>query len=324
MNRRFGVLAFLSWDHPWNNHLFHRPEDLLGVADLLHSAGVGCVRMDFLWSDLEKSPGHFDFERYDRIVETLHARDIDILAVLHYNPSWRPGDWNQAPDVAAYCHYAQTTVAHFKGAVKHWEIWNEPDHPMYWQPQDGLRGYSELLKQASAAIRAEDAAAQIVLGGLAETQGQKLAFLYDTAGRDAFDVVNIHPFVNPLAANPMSDLHAMIKPVRAAMEQAGDHDKPLWITEIGCPGIPPAQTPRGWWLGQSPTEEQQAQWIRRVFSEPFQWPGVERIFWAFLVDTGSHFGNDVDYFGLLRSDFSPKPAWEALASSIRNSRGMAS
>ena len=38
---------------------------------------------------------------------------------------------------------------------------------------------------------------------------------------------------------------------------------------------------------------------------------MERVFWAFLRDTGTHFGNGVDSFGLLREDLSAKPAYNA-------------
>ena len=38
--------------------------------------------------------------------------------------------------------------------------------------------------------------------------------------------------------------------------------------------------------------------------------GLEKIFWAFWRDT-DHFKSGVDYFGLIRRDFSRKPAFEA-------------
>jgi hypothetical protein len=36
---------------------------------------------------------------------------------------------------------------------------------------------------------------------------------------------------------------------------------------------------------------------------------VEKIFWAFFRDTPNHFGDGVDFFGLVRNDFSKKPAF---------------
>ena len=42
-----------------------------------------------------------------------------------------------------------------------------------------------------------------------------------------------------------------------------------------------------------------------------RWKGVEKIFWAFFRDTDHHFQCGTDYFGLVRLDFTPKPAYRA-------------
>jgi hypothetical protein len=49
---RFGVLTFLPWNHDWNFKFYagHRVET---AVDLIHEVGVGFVRMDFLWDDIE-------------------------------------------------------------------------------------------------------------------------------------------------------------------------------------------------------------------------------------------------------------------------------
>jgi len=79
--------------------------------------------------------------------------------VLEYNPSWRQAEWNAAPIPADYAAYAAATVRHFKGRVKYWGIWNEPDSKTYWQPQDDMAAYSELLKMVYPVIKREDPAA---------------------------------------------------------------------------------------------------------------------------------------------------------------------
>ena len=33
------------------------------------------------------------------------------------------------------------------------------------------------------------------------------------------------------------------------MEQKGDADKPIWFSELGCPGVKSADRTNGWWLG---------------------------------------------------------------------------
>src|SRR5688572_6757420 len=122
----FGSLAFFAWDHAWNNYQYRALKDVEKDVARMKEAGVGFVRMDFLWSDIEPEQGRFDFERYDSIVNAIRQAGIGVLGVLHYNPSWKIGPWNQPPDPQAYEAYARAVVHHFKNRVRYWEIWNEP------------------------------------------------------------------------------------------------------------------------------------------------------------------------------------------------------
>ena len=306
----FGVLDFVAWDHDWNRH--HYPKEKVAqAASLLKEAGAGWVRMDFLWNDLEPERGRFDFARYDAIVEALSKNGLSTLGILCYNAGWSNPKWNAAPDRAGFVAYAQATVRHFKDRVKRWEVWNEPDVPQYWDPQDGMKSYALLLKETAAAVRKEDPACRIVMGGLARPAGDALDRLYREAGRDAFDVVSIHPFIDPLRADPLAALKEMVDKVRKTMEAHADGAKEIWITEIGCPGMKDPRAAGAWWLGRNPTEEEQARWAKTVLTEPLAWPNVKKVFWAFFRDTPQHFHSGVDSFGLVRGDFSKKPSFDA-------------
>lgn len=301
----FGVLAFFAWNHPWNNHHFS-VEQVTRATRLLQEANIGWVRMDFLWSDLEPRPHHFDFAHYDALVNAVRDSGRCVLGVLHYNPRWRNGPWNQPPDPTAYSQYAAAVVTHFKDRVGFWEIWNEPDHPYYWSPQDDLLAYSRLLKQAYAAVKRSDPSARVLQGGLAMELPTRMRRIYDLAGRDSFDVGNIHPFVPP---GQDALLEETCRHVRSVMNEFSDDKKPLWATEIGCPGVPENRS-KGWWLGSSVSEVTQAAWLEKVYSTCLESGSVQKVFWAFLRDTTDHFKDDVDFFGLLRDDLSPKPAFE--------------
>jgi rhodanese-related sulfurtransferase len=306
---RYGVLDFLPWDHSWN--LYHyRGGRVEKAAALMKEAGVGFVRMDFLWQDIEPKRGVFKFKKYDAIVDALERQGVKVLGVLNYNVHWDSDRWNEPPDAALFVRYAKKVVERYKGRVKYWEIWNEPDSPVYWSPQDGLKGYASLLKQVTPALKEVDPRCKIVLGGLSSTHSIHLKKIYQYAGKDSFDVVNIHPFVNPDLPNAMEILKGIYRGVYKEMQKWGDTEKPIWFTEIGCPGVKDGFS-KGWWAGRSQTEDEQARWLSKIYGEPLKWPGVEKIFWAFFRDTPSHFKNGVDYFGLVREDFSRKPAFEA-------------
>ncbi len=305
----FGALAFLSWDHEWNKHHFDG-DKAEKAADLMKEAGVAFVRMDFFWADIEPVKGKFDFKKYDRLVEMLSKRNIKVLAILQYNAPWESAVWNSPPDPERYTDYARRVVDHFKDKIKYWEIWNEPDCKIYWSPQDDMKSYARLLKSVYPALKEMDPTCVVVLGGLSQNISIQLKHIYKLGGGNFFDVVNIHPFVNPLLPNAMALLKGEYLGVYKVMEANRDTDKPIWFTELGCPGTD-APDRKGWWAGKSPTEAEQAEWVEKIYGEPLRWKGVKKIFWAFFRDTRDHFGNGVDHFGLVREDFSRKPAFES-------------
>ena len=278
----------------------------------MKEAGVGFVRMDFLWNDIEPEKGRFDFEKYDRITDLLTRNGIKILAILHYTPEWTGKPWNTPPDPESYARYSEAVVHRYKDRIKYWEIWNEPDSAIYWEPQDDQKTYAELLKYVYPRLKKEDPTCQILMGSASQSPPALLRRLYQYGAKDSFDVVNVHPFANPLQGpGALKALKGMYSATMKVMQKNGDGDKPIWFTELGAPGVVEADSTNGWWMGKSPTEEQQARWVEAVYGEPLKWKGVKKIFWAFFRDTQDHFKNGIDSFGLLREDFSKKPSYEA-------------
>jgi hypothetical protein len=308
----YGVLAFLNWDDEWNNYHYPDREAIRSSIAMMKMAHVGIVRLDVSWTRVEKVQGVFDFEKLDFIIDELGKQDIRALGILHYNPDWTGKQWNEAPDTELFLNYVRKTVENFKDRVMYWEIWNEPDAPEYWLPQDNLKAYSALLKQVYPAIKAIDPSAQVLVGGVTKAPVFSMKKIYRLAGKDSFDIVNIHPFVNPNQENSIKELKILHTRLIKAMEFFDDGDKPIWFTEIGCPGTKPDVT-IPWWFGDSPSEAQQAEHVKSVYTEALNLKGVDKIFWAFWRDT-VHFRSGVDYFGLIRGDYSPKPAFDVYKS----------
>ena len=313
----FGVLDFLSWDHEWN-HGHYNGDKVEKAAGLMKEAGVAFVRMDFLWSDIEPVRGTFEFKKYDRIVEILSKKGIKILGLLDYNASWSSAHWNDAPNREYYIQFAEQVVKRYKKKIKYWEIWNEPDCKLYWAPQDDMKSYTCLLKEVYPVLKKVDPTCDVLLGGLSQNIPIQLRRIYEYGGRNFFDIVNIHPFADPGSANAMQMLKGIYLGVYKQMKDNGDAEKPIWFTELGCPGVCNPKE-KGWWFGESPLEEKQAEWVETVYGEPLRWKGVKKIFWAFFRDTPNHFKNGVDYFGLVREDFSKKLGFESYKKAARTS-----
>src|SRR5688572_12954347 len=83
----FGILAFLQWNHDWNNHYFN--EDVLRKAvKQLGDINLSMVRMDILWADIHRGPGQYDFSKYDQLIALLKESNVGILGLLLYNKDY--------------------------------------------------------------------------------------------------------------------------------------------------------------------------------------------------------------------------------------------
>ena len=314
----FGVLEFLSWNHSWNNYKYDQ-NGLEKIVKLMKGAGINFVRFDFLWQDIEPQEGCRNFEKYDYLVDLLTLNQIRILGVLSYSVSWAGEDWNYPPyNNETFVNYASYVIERYKDKVKYWEIWNEPDSRTYWKVRDDMKGYTQLLKEVYNAAKKADPSCKIVLGGLTSEGFYALKNIYRNGGKDYFDVMNIHPFTNPLFENRIRYVKALYKNIRKEMVKNGDGHKKIWFTEIGCPGVKYSAVSQGWWEGKSPTEKQQAKWLGEIYAEFIRFEDVEKIFWAFLRDNKEHFNNDVDYFGIVRWDYSKKPAFSTYKKCVKS------
>ena len=319
-NNPFGVLEFLHWNHPWNSFKYSDQESLNKVVALMKKAGVGFVRMDFLWEDIEPVKGEFKFEKYDSIVDSLSKNNIKILGLLNYSVPWASptGKWNNpSADNQLFIEYARKVIRRYKDRVKYWEVWNEPDSAIYWVQQDGLQSYCHLLKEVYLLAKTEDPGCKILNGGFANGI-LSVNRLYDNGAKDYFDILNIHIFESPLNPQAIKAVKAYVWLAYKVMKRNGDSDKKIWVTEIGCPGVKSGLKVKNWWLGRNPNERQQKDWLKQVFSQLFKCESVERVFWAFFRDCNEHWKNGIDYFGLVRWDYSKKPAFFAYQECAKN------
>ena len=90
--------------------------------------------------------------------------------------------------------------------VTDWQVWNEPNSPLFWKPSRNAAAYLELLRGFDSAA-AEADPGRIVLGGLFPTPRGGITMVYFItalyrAAPNLFDAAAIHPY----AANPENAL----------------------------------------------------------------------------------------------------------------------
>ena len=100
------------------------------------------------------------------------------------------------------------------------------------------------------------------------------------------------------------------------MEQNGESGKQVWLTEFGwdsCQGQP---VPNGYEYCELTSEQQQAQYIVRAFAigkNEWPWMGVMMLWNLNYQAIPGIAASDEKYsWGVLRPDFSSRPAYEAI------------
>lgn len=281
------------------------------LLDLIQGAGIGWIRDEVYWSEVEKKKGVFDFPpSYDRYLRAAQARGIQVLLILDFGNALYSGSEKGAPateaERQAFARYCREVVKRFRPlGVRHYEVWNEPNASTFWRPQPNPEDYARLLETAYKTCKDADPGST-VLG--CSTSGTDLDFIgrvFAAGGGRFMDAVSFHPYCQPLA--PEKKLLADISKLKGVAP-----GKPLWITEFGYPTYTGAA---------GVDEETQANYAVRAFLLARTSPAVERVFWYDFQNDGEDRDEAEFNFGLVRMDRTPKPAYVAfktMASLVRD------
>jgi glycosyl hydrolase family 42 (putative beta-galactosidase)/putative glycosyl hydrolase len=291
--------AKLNPESPWGMgvYLYRYPDNAVGyermdkAAAMAQAAGVKWSREEFSWNRIEIQPGKYDFHYYDKVVETATNHGISIYGLLAYWSRWTEPYTEQGID--DFCKWARAVVRHYKGKIKHWEIYNEPNI-FFWSGPREL--YPTLVKKCYMAIKEEDPEAQVLA---ISTAGIDRKFIQLCLDADSpFDILTIHPYRSLLSERAfMEELVSTAKLV---------DNRPVWITEMG------------WSTQIGGTDERtQAQLLARSYLSSVASGACQNVSWYnFRCD-----GNDLFYnehnFGVLRTDLSPKPGYRSLTTVCR-------
>jgi hypothetical protein len=293
------------------------------VLDRMVAAHVEWVRIDFGWRALEEHCrgciGQWYVDRADRAVDAARARGLKVLMMFWMTPDWANGGrgpYVPPSDPREYAKRARWMAEHFRGRVDAWEVWNEPNEDYFW---DGTASqYAAMLKAAYPAFKAGDPGATVVLGGPDYNDTGWLQSLYGAGVRGSFDVMATHPYQGqhddpPETPDTDGDniwLLTHVEAVHELMGRWGDGAKPIWFTEFGWSAHPNQGDEAPWEVGV--TRQQQADYlIRTLRLVAERYPYVTNVFWYNERNRDSD-NVQVNNYGLLRRDLSPKPAYRAL------------
>lgn len=319
LDQRFGIVE-----------AFWSPEQ---AADL----GAGWERILFYWSEIQPT-GPDDWNTLHVLEEWLREADAQgrqVIGLLKHTPEWATSGpiYGGVPDGLylpvddpqnLWAGYVRR-IAEYYGplGVHHWIIWNEPDidAETYGNEFAGsVEDYYQMVKVASLVMKEADPVAKLHLAGL--------TFWHDqVAGREQY----LERFLRLAVADPQAaehdyffdyiSLHIYFRVETIPwivthideIQRAYGIDKPIWINETNAA---PTLDPQ--WPVDRPEFtvdlEQQAWYLVQAYALGFA-SGAESIgvykFSDVLVPPGA------ETFGLLRADFSERPAFAAYQTVIR-------
>lgn len=259
------------------------------IYEKLGACGVKRARVQTMWSRCEPEKGRYDFSVLDEVVSKLEAQGIIPwfcvsfgnvnymtncyaksavgCAPIYYGPECR----------AAWLRFVGELAKRYRGRVKEWEIWNEPNIDHFWQPRKpSAKDYLELVKITGAAIRAQHPKARI--GGTSASPGilEWHREFFDLGGAKEIDFFCTHAYSQvpeklrhsqreiPRDGEP--DYVLDMAGVRRFIDERGGRHVEIWQGESGFP----SWFPKGHWLFPKGTcqegwqsQANQAKWLLR-------------------------------------------------------------
>ncbi|MGI8511485.1 MAG: cellulase family glycosylhydrolase [Solirubrobacteraceae bacterium] len=301
--------------------------DIDRELDMSQQSGANVVRVDVGWGSLETSAkGQYSqwyLTRLDRSVNGAAARGLKVIATLWSTPCWASSApdtmkqdctgawWDRGPIAyypptrpSDYADFARWFVTRYGSKLAAVEVWNEPNHTptqgsQYWQTTTPALDYTNLLKATYPVVKATNASIPVLAGSISGNDRVFLSGLYAAGAMGSYDGMAIHPYNDTGFAD--------LKLMRAVQTTAGD-TAPIWITEFGFP----TGTSTQWHV----SETEQANRITSSFTDLNAIPWVEAAIVYQLRDKGTNAAAMEDNFGLLRRDYSPKPAYAALQAAL--------
>ncbi len=259
------------------NHAYPTAE----LLDACRDMGVGWFRdWSYQWRLIEPEPGRLDFAVPDAQVDRVLAHRLRVLALLPFPstlwsttaPEAVDGERlsvldrvAHAPrDLDEFARYVRETVAHLRGRIDSFEIFNEPVYTQYSLPRRfgyTVDEYVRHLRVAAAAVREANPAATVI-GGIQSGPEYLTAELIAAGGLEPIDALSLHAYPGMSAPEYLIE---GLERLRANLAEAGAADLPLWWTEGAYyADDDPAFEPFEGWLQPLPNEALQASYTIRL------------------------------------------------------------
>ena len=112
--------------------------------DYLVPLGIKKIRLQGGWAKTERDQGKYDWRWLDRVIDDARSRGLDIILQTNYGNPIYPGGGSRhlsggfptsKEALAAWDAWVGAMAARYKGKVRDWEMWNEPNNNKAHTPE---------------------------------------------------------------------------------------------------------------------------------------------------------------------------------------------
>ena len=262
---------------PWGIQASSLDEDILERAAQI---GIKWTRLGASWSAIEKEKGRYDWQKTDLAfaaalekgitpfvtlgnanglyTQPVPGKDSKLIAIYGLNPAPPTAS---AEAMAAWLDFVRAAVERYQTQIKHWEVWNEPNHHHYWGSDPDGKEYGRLLRETALVIRQTDPEAKIIGGSMAGLDPKFTNDFLSMGTGDLIDIITYHNY----GAIPEERIYAAMD-VWSVINRYNPKIE-LWQGECGYPSHSSTRDYRGispWGLNI------QAKWLlRQSFTDVF-------------------------------------------------------
>jgi hypothetical protein len=307
------------------------PEETASVAQIkkdlaiLQKLGVHYLRVGIGWDGIEEKPGVYHWRHWDDLFELAPKYGVTLLPYVCYTPRWLSDDptdfWREPPsDLSAFGKFMRVIATHYRGKVRSWELWNEPDLENYWLGTPAQ--FARMIDGAARAVHQADPSVRVVLGGFSRGDSpfsETLLRKYHVGSM--VDVINVHGYLETWSPERTESYPKRLQKMADLIHATSPSDD-LWLAEFGYSDWRYSDNQASLWgidvlYDYEHTPEYQAVtlWKDHVLATASQ--DVSLTTWYRLHDlpkTDAVIGDDNNkHLGILDIDGKPKPAYDALA-----------
>ncbi len=303
------------------------------LLSIYRTLNLGAVRVTLDWTPGESFPSGTDRTELQRVAAA--GRSIRIVLAVTGPATETPLD---DASRAEYCGFIANVLRRYPW-IRDVAIWTEPNSAQFWQPHTGAAAaYEALLATCWDALHAAEPAANVIATSAPHSNPgrwyEDLGHAYRESGRTlpVFDTIGHNAYPETSAEAPGArhgkhshsidegDLNRLLSALNkgfhgTAQPLPGHGGVTVWYLEDGFQTTPARAIYSGTETEKDPvSEDQQAAQLTAAVELAYCQPTVGAFFNFELRDDSSLEGWQS---GLVRPDWSPKPAFAAYAQAVQ-------